>query len=164
MKQSNVKITVREVYNDPIHIIAFGFGAGLVKLAPGTAGSLVGMILSFLTIFLSFYMQLFVALILVFFGIWICGKSADKIGIKDFSGIVLDEIIGIYWVLILVPLEWNFWFISFFLFRIFDIWKPWPIRSLETIFTGGFGIVIDDLMAAFFTVLMIYLIDFLQLI
>jgi phosphatidylglycerophosphatase A len=83
-------------------------------------------------------------------GIWICGIAADKLGEHDFGGIVWDEIAGYLITMCLVPLTWQTIIVGFILFRIFDILKPWPISWLDRYVQGGFGIMIDDVLAGIF--------------
>ncbi len=87
---------VRTVLTDPVHILAFGFGTGLSPVAPGTVGSLVGVLFAWLTMDLGLPLQLAVAAAISVSGIWICGESARRIGVHDHGGIVWDEIAGMY--------------------------------------------------------------------
>ena len=145
-----------KVFSNPIHFIAFGFGVGLSPIFSGTLGSIIGVIFAWLAIHISFEMQLIIALLFFLSGVWICGESQERLGVNDHSGIVWDEITGIYIILILMPASIFYWIVCFSLFRLFDIWKPWPIRSVEKLFGGGFGIMFDDLLAGFYTFLVIY--------
>ena len=145
-----------KVLRDPIHFIAFGFGVGLSPIFPGTLGSIIGVFFAWLAIHLSFEIQLIIALLLFLSGVYICGESQERLAVDDHSGIVWDEITGIYIILILIPVSIFHWIICFSLFRLFDIWKPWPIRSVEKLLGGGFGIMLDDLLAGFYTFAVIY--------
>ena len=141
----------RTVFTDPVHLLAFGFGTGLSPVAPGTVGSLVGVLLAWLTLDMGLPLQLGVAAAISLSGIWICGESARRIGVHDHGGIVWDEIAAIYAVLLLVPATIPWWLAGFALFRLFDIWKPWPIRDLDHRLQGGLGIMLDDVVAALYT-------------
>ena len=88
-------------------------------------------------------------------GIWICGESARRIGTHDHPGIVWDEIAGMYVVLLVVPPQISLYALAFLLFRLFDIWKPWPIRDLDHRLSGGLGIMLDDLVAALYAALIL---------
>jgi len=88
-------------------------------------------------------------------GIWLCGASAKRIGVHDHGGIVWDEIIGMYLTLLVVPPEPAWILSAFLLFRLFDIWKPWPIRDLDHRLHGGLGIMLDDVIAALYAALML---------
>ena len=93
----------RTVLRDPVHILAFGFGTGLAPIAPGTFGSLPGLLLFWLTHPFGLYVQLGVAAAVVLSGVWICGESARRIGVHDHGGIVWDEIAGMYLTLFFAP-------------------------------------------------------------
>jgi phosphatidylglycerophosphatase A len=77
------------------------------------------------------------------------------VGVHDHSGIVWDEIAAMYLILIVVPLSVPIWALAFALFRLFDIWKPWPIRDLDHRLHGGLGIMLDDLVAALYAALLL---------
>ena len=143
----------RTVFADPVHVLAFGFGTGLVPLAPGTAGSLVGVLIAWLMLNVGFLAQIGLAVALVAAGVWICGESARRLGIHDHGGIVWDELAAMYIVLIFSPKSLLAWILAFGLFRVFDIAKPWPIRDLDHRLKGGAGIMLDDLVAALYAAL-----------
>ncbi len=145
----------RKVLRDPINLLAFGFGSGLAPVAPGTAGSLVGLVLAWSTLELPIAARLLVAIALILSGIWICGEAARRIAVHDHPGIVWDEIAGIYLALLVAPPSIWAWALGFGLFRLFDIWKPWPIRDLDHRLKGGLGIMLDDLVAALYTALIL---------
>jgi phosphatidylglycerophosphatase A len=149
------KNLARQVMTDPVHILAFGFGTGLAPVAPGTVGSLVGVLLAWLTLDLGLIAQIGVAAFLIAFGVWVCGESARRLGIHDHGGIVWDEIAGMYVVLIVAPTTVWAWILAFGLFRAFDIVKPWPIRDLDHRIHGGVGIMLDDLVAALYAALLL---------
>ncbi len=158
---ANDKIS-RKVLRDPINFLAFGLGAGLSPVAPGTAGSLVGLALAWGTADLPLILRLVVAVALIVSGVWICGESARRIGVHDHPGIVWDEIAGIYAALLVVPPPLWAWAFGFGLFRLFDVWKPWPIRDLDHRLKGGLGIMLDDLMAALYTALILGIVGLLM--
>ncbi|MEL6868615.1 MAG: phosphatidylglycerophosphatase A [Pseudomonadota bacterium] len=136
------------VFSDPVHFLAFGFGAGLSPKAPGTAGSVWGTLLAALTVSLGWQIELAIAIALSVAGIWICGESSKRLGVHDHGGIVWDEIAGAYLIMLPLPRDW-WWLIGgFVVFRILDIVKPWPIRELDHRLHGGLGIMLDDLVAA----------------
>ncbi len=145
----------RKVLTDPINFLAFGFGTGLAPFAPGTVGSLPGVLLFWLTMGLGLYVQLAIAAGLIVGGIWICGESARRIGVHDHGGIVWDEIAGMYLVLFLAPPTLPGFAAGFVLFRLFDILKPWPIRDLDHRLRGGLGIMLDDLAAALYALILL---------
>jgi len=156
------KNLARQVLTDPVHILAFGFGTGLAPFAPGTVGSLLGVLLAWLTLDLGLIAQIGVAIALSVAGIWICGVSARRLGIHDHGGIVWDEIAGMYVTLLVAPFTLTAWILAFLLFRAFDIVKPWPIRDLDHRLGGGLGIMLDDLVAALYAAILLALYGWLM--
>jgi len=145
----------KTVIGDPVHVLAFGFGSGLAPQAPGTFGSIPGVLLAWLTLPLGLDWRLGIAMVLILTGIWICGESARRLGTHDHPGIVWDEITGMYLTLLVAPTGVAAWALAFGLFRLFDIWKPWPIRDLDHRLAGGTGIMLDDLVAALYAALLL---------
>ena len=134
---------------DPIHFLAFGFGAGLAPYAPGTFGSIVGVVAAWWLLGLPFIARVAVVLAVIALGVWICGESARRLGKHDDQRIVLDEIAGVLLTSLAVAEKSVVAFVLVFVFfRIFDIWKPWPIRDVDHSLKGGLGIMLDDLIAA----------------
>ncbi len=129
-------------------MLAFGFGAGLAKKMPGTAGTLVGVLcyLGLAGLPLAYYTA--VTLLLFLAGIWLCGQTARDLAVHDHPAIVWDEIVGYLVTMTAAPAGWRWVLAGFLLFRLFDIWKPWPIHWLDRRASGGFGIMVDDLLAA----------------
>jgi phosphatidylglycerophosphatase A len=148
----------RKVFTNPIHFIAFGFGSGLLPWMPGTWGTLIGVLLYLVLHYLYWPFYLFAIVGLTLLSIPICGWSARDLGVHDYSGINLDEIIAFPWVMIAVPFKWYWILIGFLLFRLFDVLKPWPIRWFDKNVMGGFGIILDDLIAAIFSWLVLQII------
>ena len=139
---------VKPDWKNPIHLLAFGFGSGAAPKAPGTFGTLAGGILYLLLLAqLSVSYYLLVLLIATLAGIYICGKTASDIGVHDHGGIVWDEFVGMWITLLWVPAGWGWLAVGFLLFRLFDIVKPWPIRWLDQHVHGGWGIMLDDIVA-----------------
>ncbi len=143
------------ILGTPEHLIAFGFGTGLSPVAPGTVGTLVGVLLFVPLSLLSPPLFAAVVALLFVFGCWVCGESARLLGVHDHGGIVFDEIVG-YLVaaapLLFVPPQSLpvvavAMLAAFVLFRLFDVLKPWPIRIIDRNVHGGFGIMLDDVLA-----------------
>ena len=132
-------------------------------MAPGTAGSLVGLALAWVTMDLALEYRLLIEIVLISSGIWLCGESARRIAQHDHPGIVWDEIAGIYLALLVAPPSMWAWALGFGLFRLFDVWKPWPIRDLDHRLKGGLGIMLDDLVAALYTALILGFVGLLML-
>ena len=139
---------------DPVHFIAFGFGAGLAPRAPGTFGSLVGLIAAWWLFELPLPWRIALVLAVIGFGIWVCGESARRLDRHDDQRIVFDEIAGV--LLTSLAVAERSWFalaLVFVFFRAFDILKPWPIRDVDHSLRGGLGIMLDDLIAALYAAL-----------
>jgi phosphatidylglycerophosphatase A len=136
---------------DPVHFLAFGFGAGLAPRAPGTFGSAVGLVAAWWLLELPFVWRVAVVLTVIAAGIFICGESARRLGRHDDQRIVLDEIAGVL-LTSLAVVERSLFLLAlvFVFFRFFDIVKPWPIRDVDHSLKGGLGIMLDDLIAALF--------------
>ncbi|MBS7326280.1 MAG: phosphatidylglycerophosphatase A [Thiopseudomonas sp.] len=143
------------VWRNVWHFLAFGFGSGLARKAPGTWGTLAGMPFVPLLQNISLPLALAVITLATLFGIWLCGKVADDLGVHDHGGIVWDEIVGIWITLVLLPAHWGWWLAGFVAFRFFDILKPWPIRVLDRRLGGGLGIMLDDVLAGVFAALVL---------
>jgi len=146
LNATNDKAELRQkVLTDPVMLLAFGLGTGLAPKAPGTFGSLFGLALAWWTLPLGLELRLMVAVALIASGFWLCGEAARRIGVHDHPGIVWDEIAAMY-------LAWG---LGFALFRLFDIWKPWPIRDLDHRLGGGPGIMLDDIVAALYAAVLL---------
>jgi len=147
----------------PIHFLALGFGFGLLKPAPGTWGTLAAIPLLILLGQLFDFASLNYLLVCVVgfsLGIYICGKTARDVGVHDHSSIVWDEVIGLFIAMLWLPLSVKTLLLAFILFRFFDILKPWPISYLDKHVHGGFGIMIDDVLAGLMACVVIHLLLF----
>ncbi len=134
-------------------LIATGFGLGLLPFAPGTWGSLVGLGVAWAIRTLSGIPGLALALSIVLgLGWWAAGAVTKTSGLRDPAAVVVDEIAGQWLVLLAAPRGVVAWILAFVLFRLFDIWKPWPVRWADARLVGGFGIMLDDLLAAGYAV------------
>jgi len=130
------------------HFLALGFGSGLAPKAPGTFGTLVALpIVWLLNLAGTPWFMLFLVLGTAL-GIYVCGKTAQDVGEHDHGAIVWDEVMGYTLTMLFVPVSLSTLLIGFVLFRLFDIVKPWPIRWFDQRVHGGFGIMLDDLLAA----------------
>ena len=130
--------------------LAFGFGSGLSPFAPGTAGSLVALPLAWPLTWLPLWPALGAVCLSFVFGVWLCDRVGRRLGVHDHSGIVFDEFVGLWLVLVVVPLHWGWWLAAFALFRLFDAAKPWPISWFDRRIHGGLGVMLDDLLAGAF--------------
>ncbi len=140
----------RGIMRDPVHWLAFGFGSGCSRFAPGTFGTLAAVPLYLLLMKTPLWAYLLVTLLMFLVGVWLCGKTTRKLGVHDHSGIVWDEIVGYLVTMAAAPGGWEWVVIGFVLFRFFDILKPWPISVADRNIHGGFGIMLDDVIAGFF--------------
>jgi len=131
----------------PAALLACGFGTGLAPFAPGTFGTLVGLPIYGFMQYLTWPVYITLTILLFIFGVWICEITSKKLQVHDHPGIVWDEVVGYLVTMTLAPVGWFWWLCGFGLFRLFDIWKPWPIRLLDKHVKGGFGIMVDDVLA-----------------
>jgi phosphatidylglycerophosphatase A len=140
---------------DPVHLLALGLGTGLSPWMPGTLGSALALIPCWYIAPLPWPVKLGIAVAAFLVGIWLCHVSAARLGIHDHPGIVFDEIAAMLAITVLLPQSWPWLTVAFALFRVFDIWKPWPIRDLDHRLSGGLGIMLDDQMAAVYAAICI---------
>jgi phosphatidylglycerophosphatase A len=141
---------------DPIVAIALGFGSGLAPKAPGTAGTLLAVPLCMALQNLSLMMYGIVTVIVTVVGVYICSYSIEKLGEHDHPAIVIDEIAGYLITMFAVPVGWEWLLVGFVLFRIFDVFKPWPISWLDKNVKGGLGIMLDDVIAGLASLILIH--------
>ncbi|MGH6821080.1 MAG: phosphatidylglycerophosphatase A family protein [Methylocella sp.] len=146
----------RFLLSHPAHFVAFGFGVGLAPVAPGTWGTLLALPIYWLVsprlepvVFLLMLVALFAL------GVWACEVTGRAIGVSDHGGMVWDETVAFLLVLFFVPATLAWQAAAFLLFRLFDILKPPPIRYCDQALKGGFGVMLDDLVAAFYTLIVL---------
>jgi len=143
-------LSARRVFTDPVLFLAAGFGAGLAPLAPGTAGSLVGLALYFLLAQLPAWGYGLALALASIAGIPICSGASARLGVHDHAGVVWDEIAGMLLAMLpaaVLPAGWLAPVAGFVLFRLFDIAKPGPIGRADRTLGGGAGVMADDLLA-----------------
>jgi phosphatidylglycerophosphatase A len=146
------------ILSNPIHCMAFGFGAGLSPKAPGTVGTVLAIVFYLLLTHFSLLVYAVVLVLAFVLGVYLCGKTADDLGVHDHSGIVWDEFVGFWLTMFAAPVGWWWILLGFVLFRLFDIWKPWPISWLDQRVKGGFGIMIDDVLAGVYALIVLQLV------
>jgi phosphatidylglycerophosphatase A len=150
------RLTARQVaLGTPTGFLAFGFGAGLSPLAPGTAGTLVAVPFALALRSIDQTVMWLLLVVLFALGVWVCDRATQKLGVHDHGGIVIDEMVGYWLTVALVPSGWGWLVAGFFIFRFFDILKPWPIGYLDRSVRGGFGIMVDDVLAAVYSMLVL---------
>nr|MCH9638752.1 phosphatidylglycerophosphatase A [Betaproteobacteria bacterium] len=153
-KSPQLRPDINFVYKHPAHFLAFTGGVGLIPIAPGTAGTLIAFPLFWI---LDYYLEPIHLLLLIdlmfIVGIWACSVTGKALGTPDHGGMVWDETIAFMLVLFFTPAGWLWQLAAFGLFRLFDIVKPQPIRYYDKNLHGGFGVMFDDMLAAFYTLL-----------
>ncbi len=155
---TSLKPDVRFLLRHPAHFLALGFGSGLITPAPGTWGSIAALPLAagLHLAGVQGVMLAWLALPLFVLGVWVCGVTGRALGVADSGHIVWDEIVAMLLVLAAVPATPAAWLAALLAFRVFDIVKPWPIRWLDARVHGGFGVMLDDVVAALFAVLVLW--------
>ena len=143
--------------SNPWHLLATGFGSGLSPVMPGTMGSIAAIPLWYVLDWLPLEPYLLMLVISTVVGIYICHRAAKDMGVHDHGSVVWDEFVGMWITLMAIPNNsWQWVLAGFLVFRIFDIWKPQPIRWLDKHVHGGLGIMLDDIIAAIFAVIILY--------
>lgn len=135
------------VFTDVQMFLAFGLGSGLSRITPGTLGTLAAVPFYLLLAQCPLWLYLLVVLLSTVIGVKLCDYAAKKLGVHDHGGIVWDEFVGFWITMIAVPQGWQWLLAGFVLFRFFDMVKPWPISWLDRRVHGGFGIMLDDVVA-----------------
>ncbi|HJP50523.1 MAG: phosphatidylglycerophosphatase A [Pseudomonadales bacterium] len=148
-------VKVSKVFSDPWYFLAMGCGSGLVPKMPGTAGSLLALVFYFILAQAGTWLYATVVLIALGFGVWLCDRVARDMQMKDPSSIVWDEFVGVWIALFMLPGGWYWVLAGFVLFRFFDILKPWPVNWLDENLTGGAGIMMDDVVAAIYSLIIV---------
>ena len=138
-------------------VLATWFGSGQIKFAPGTFGSLAALPFAWL-IYGNFNAQGLAVVTLVVFliGIWAADIHAQQLPDEDPSEIVIDEVVGMWLTLLVVPPDVVLYIIGFVFFRIADIWKPWPVSWADQAIKGGAGIMLDDIFAGAYAALALF--------
>ncbi len=149
------------IWQNPWHFIAFGFGSGAMPVAPGTFGTLIGIpfYLAICDLPLSVYLIIVIAVIIA--SSWLCNRVSQDIHIHDHQGMCIDEIVGYLVTMTGAPHGWMWIILGFALFRIFDIWKPWPINYADEHVSGGFGMIFDDVLAGIYSILCLKLLSWI---
>ena len=146
--------TLSFLFRHPAHFIALGFGAGLSPWAPGTLGTLLAIPLALWLRWYAGDIEYLVVVVALFaIGVWASHVTGRALGQPDHGGIVIDEVVAFLLVLFFTGITPERIAIAFALFRFFDIVKPPPIRQLDARMKNGLGVMLDDLLAAGFTLL-----------
>src|SRR5882672_1787550 len=151
--------SVRFAFGHPAHVIALGFGTGLAPLGPGTAGTMLAFPVYMLLDRWLDAPELFGAIVLFFaIGVWACGRTGRDLGVADHGAINWHEVVSMMLILLVVPAGLEWWVFAFGVFRFFDVVKPPPIRHIDRTMKSGFGVMFDDVVAAFYTLLLVALV------
>lgn len=140
---------------DPGHLLSFGFGSGLSPYAPGTAGTVAAIPVYLLLSMLNPTVYLLATLVSVVLGIYLCGRTSRALGVHDHAAIVWDEFAGFFITMLFAPVSFTTVILGFCLFRIFDIFKPWPASVIDTRIKGGLGVMLDDVIAGIYAMLVL---------
>ncbi|MCD6040167.1 MAG: p [Gammaproteobacteria bacterium] len=143
------------------HFIAFGFGSGAAPFAPGTFGTLMGIPFYLAMQSLSHVLYLILLVLIILASMWLCDKVSKEIGIHDHSGMCLDEIVGYLVTMYAAPHGILWIWLGFLLFRLFDIWKPWPINYIDEKVSGGVGIILDDVLAGVYSMIILRILSWI---
>ncbi len=156
LTEERTRPTFHFVFSHPAHFVAFGGGIGLIPFAPGTFGTLLAIpLFHVLQPRLDAWTFLVVILALFWLGAWSCAVTGRALGAADHGGMVWDEVVAFLLVLFFVPVDGYWQAFAFLLFRLFDIFKPPPIRYYDRTLKNGFGVMWDDLIAAAYTLLVL---------
>ena len=149
----------RLCFGGPVGFLALGFGSGLSAVAPGTMGTLVALPLTWCLAQLTWPWSLAILCVATGLGVWLCERAGAVLGVHDDKSIVWDEIVGMCWVTWWFDWSWSVLVLAFCAFRFFDILKPWPISWFDRECPGGLGVMLDDLMAAVYSFLIVFLVQ-----
>ncbi|MFT5102064.1 MAG: phosphatidylglycerophosphatase A [Planctomycetaceae bacterium] len=147
----------RKTFTNPLYFLALGFGSGLSRWMPGTAGTVMAVPVYWLFQPLGLWWHLGIIGVSLVAGIYLCDWVARDMKIKDPGCIVWDEFVGLWITLILCPVGWYWLLLGFLLFRLFDILKPWPVSWLDRNLAGGLGIMLDDVAAGVYALICLQL-------
>ena len=153
----NALNTTNPPLSNPGVLLATWFGVGYLPKAPGTWGSLAALPFAWLIAVQAGSIGLIVASLLVFtIGIWSSNVFINLSGHQDPSAVVIDEVAGMWMTLALIPPDITLYAIGFVLFRIVDIFKPWPAGWADRTVKGGFGVMLDDVLAALYSTAVVF--------
>jgi phosphatidylglycerophosphatase A len=146
----------RALLSHPAGWVATALGAGLAPKAPGTTGSLVAL-LPWWFLLRGLQPGWYVAVLVVGFalGVLACDVAGQRLGVHDHGALVWDEVIGMWITLFMAPAGWPWMAAGFVLFRLFDIWKPWPVRWADSRVHGGLGVMLDDVIAGAYALVLL---------
>lgn len=157
--QSKPRLPVpAKIWQNPFYFLAFGLGSGAMPFAPGTFGTLLAIPFYLLLAHLPLIPYIVFVCIFTLLSCYLCDVISREIKVHDHPGMTIDEFAGFFVTMINAPLGWGWVLLGFVLFRFFDIVKPWPIRFLDKHVHGGIGIVLDDVVAGLFAMIIIQIV------
>ena len=146
---------------NPFNLLATGFGSGLSPVVPGTMGSIAAIAFWLLLTQLPLALYLAFLLLSIILGTYLCHRTARDMGVHDHGSIVWDEFVGMWITLLVVPaVEWRWVLAGLIIFRVLDMWKPWPIRWFDRNVHGGWGIMVDDIVAGVLSAILLWLVGY----
>jgi len=150
-------LSSEKIWRNPIYFIACGFGFGTFPYVPGTIGTLVAIPIYLVLVKLPMLLYILAIIAMQLFGIYACGKTNRDFKTDDHPAACWDEIAAFPIVMLGIPVTALNIVMGFLLFRLFDIWKPWPIRWFDKQVHSGFGVMFDDVLAALFSLASLFL-------
>lgn len=161
MRDYTAQPVPKTVWTNPYHFVAFGFGSGAVPFAPGTFGTLMAIPFYLAMQALPNLLYLILLIVIIAGSMWLCDKVSKETHTHDHSGMCLDEIAGYLVTMFAAPHGFIWILIGFGLFRFFDIVKPWPIDYVDTKVKGGIGMVLDDVLAGIYSLILLQILAWL---
>ena len=143
------------VWSNPLYFIAFGFGSGRSPYAPGTVGTIAAIPLYLLLSYLPLTAYIAFLVVFIAFTSWLSERISKETGTHDHPGMNIDEFVGFFVTMTAAPAGWQWILLGFALFRFFDIVKPWPISYADKHIHNGFGMILDDVLAGIYSLIII---------
>lgn len=161
MRDYTAQPVPNSVWKNPYHFVAFGFGSGAVPFAPGTFGTLMAIPFYLAMQHLPHILYLILLIPIILGSMWLCEKASKETHSHDHSGMCIDEIVGYLVTMFAAPKGFIWILIGFGLFRFFDIVKPWPIDYVDTHVKGGVGMILDDVLAGIYSLIILHIISWI---
>jgi len=158
-----ININSRDVFSHPAFFLATGFGIGLIPFAPGTWGSLLGILiyLALHALGMAPLWELLIILLFFFLALWACNVVLEKRVVHDHPALVIDETVAMMLLLLTIPITTVWVIVAFLTFRVLDIFKPWPISTIDAKIKNGLGVMLDDLVAVLIGGFLIFIVRLL---
>ena len=158
-----ININSRDVFSHPAFFLATGFGIGLIPFAPGTWGSLLGILiyLALHALGMAPLWELLIILLFFFLALWACNVVLEKCDVYDHPALVIDETVAMMLLLLTIPITTVWVIVAFLTFRVLDIFKPWPISTIDAKIKTGLGVMLDDVVAVLIGGFLIFIVRLL---